>query len=161
MMGLEPTTFCMARVGTRSRPCAWVRPMGTVTRFPLASERVAERERVRSVAIVATLASVPDDLDCRIDGDADMRRSRGRRSGDLERRRVAEFEAKRRGGLTADGLAPGWADADWLSPKAQMVLRRFARLPHRGGGAYQTILNGSPVAVLRSGRIVSHTGDKT
>jgi hypothetical protein len=76
-------------------------------------------------------------------------------------RRVAEFETKRRGGLTANGLAPGWADADWLSPKAQMVLRRFARVPHRGGRAYQTIVNGSPVAVLRSGRIVIHTGDKT
>jgi hypothetical protein len=70
-------------------------------------------------------------------------------------RRVAELEARRGGGLV-DGLAEGWSDADWLHPRLQMVLRRFARIPHRRGNAYVTTLNGVAVAVLRSGRIVIH-----
>jgi hypothetical protein len=54
------------------------------------------------------------------------------------------------------GLEPGWSDADWLSPRMQTVLRRFAKRAHRRGKAYSTTLNGAPVAVLGSGRIVIH-----
>jgi hypothetical protein len=52
------------------------------------------------------------------------------------------------------GLETGWSDADRLSPQVQKVLRRFAKRAHRRGKAYSTTLNGMPVAVLGSGRIV-------
>jgi hypothetical protein len=64
-------------------------------------------------------------------------------------------DAQRAARTTRDaGLEPGWSDADWLSPRVQKVLRRFATRAHRRGKAYSTTLNGAPVAVLGSGRIV-------
>ncbi|MGZ6580052.1 MAG: hypothetical protein ACXVFE_03575 [Gaiellaceae bacterium] len=69
-------------------------------------------------------------------------------------RRMAELEANRkRGGLT-NGLADGWSDADWLHPKVRSVLLRKSRGQRSLGRAYQTRLNGTPIAVLSSGRIV-------
>jgi hypothetical protein len=53
MMGLEPTTFCMANAGGRSRPCARVRRKPAVCGHFDERERTAnERERTPSAAIV-------------------------------------------------------------------------------------------------------------
>jgi hypothetical protein len=54
MMGLEPTTFCMARVGNRSRPFAPVAQPARLCGSRQLSERHSERERTSSVATVAT-----------------------------------------------------------------------------------------------------------
>jgi hypothetical protein len=55
MMGLEPTTFCMAKIGEHSRQFARVRSTGITTRLVTKRANARERERTRSAAIAATL----------------------------------------------------------------------------------------------------------
>jgi hypothetical protein len=52
MMGLEPTSFCMAKIGEHSRQLARVRSTGITTR--LFTKRANARERERTVAAVQT-----------------------------------------------------------------------------------------------------------
>jgi hypothetical protein len=52
MMGLEPTSFCMAKIGEHSRQFARVRSTGITTR--LFTKRANARERERTVAAVQT-----------------------------------------------------------------------------------------------------------
>jgi hypothetical protein len=58
-------------------------------------------------------------------------------------------------GLSPSGLAPGWADARLPKHLEACILRVAKRSrAHRGGRSYQTQVNGVPVVVLPSGRVV-------
>jgi hypothetical protein len=73
-------------------------------------------------------------------------------------RRIAELEARPRGGGLQNGLADGWSDADWLDSRLRSILLRRSRGVRSLGRAYSTKLNGVPIAVLGSGRIVIQDG---
>jgi hypothetical protein len=53
MKGLEPSTFCMAKAGGRSRPFASVRRIPSLQRLLVGRSNVSEPERTRSAAIAA------------------------------------------------------------------------------------------------------------
>jgi hypothetical protein len=54
MMGLEPTTFCMANASERSRPFAWVRSSWYLQAFRFWRANGSEPERTPNLAILAT-----------------------------------------------------------------------------------------------------------
>jgi hypothetical protein len=54
MMGLEPTTFCMANASDRSRPFAPVRSNTLFAGLPSKLANAAEPERTPNLAILAT-----------------------------------------------------------------------------------------------------------
>jgi hypothetical protein len=58
MMGLEPTTFCMARTRGRSRSIARVRRTGLPGGTPRRQANVTEPERTASAAIAAIVGGL-------------------------------------------------------------------------------------------------------
>jgi hypothetical protein len=55
MMGLEPTTFCMASASDRSHPFATVRSNRLFSAFPIGQANGSEPERTPNLAILATV----------------------------------------------------------------------------------------------------------
>jgi hypothetical protein len=71
MMGLEPTTFCMASASIRSRPFASVRSNASIASPPDNRTNATEPERTPNLAILATergAETVPAKTTARDDG---------------------------------------------------------------------------------------------